>query len=435
MKEMERILDLAMKRADSTEVYHVERNETPIEFRFDRLHTLSRKYTKGTGLRVIKDGRIGFSSTTNLSRLEELVENALQSAKHGQESKFELPRGGGYPEVKAFSQAVKGFSRDAGVEEGRKAVSMIKEENEGITCDVDIRKRVETVTLLNSDGFKETFEKSTFSYFIQGLIVIEGSLCWVWEAKSSSDLCLDTDDFVESILRKAELAKKSVTIPHKRLPVIFAPQAMVSLLNALFLGVNGKNVQKGSSPLLGMVGEEILDKKFSLYDDGTKDFGVATCPFDGEGVPSERTPLFEKGVLKGYIFDLQAAGMLGEASTGNGTRDFNTQPAPGTTNPVVGQGEWSFEDMVEDVKEGIAVYDVLGAGQSNLLAGDFSLNLCLAYKIEDGEMVGRVKDCMIAGNVYEEFKRIAGIGREIEEASGVYTPAFYFPGMMVTGTG
>ncbi len=433
--DMDRILDVATERADKAEAYVVEREDTPIEFRSDKLHSLSKRYAKGVGLRVVKDGRIGFSSTTDLSKLDELVDNALESAEYGQQIRFEFPGGAEYPDVKMLSQAVKEFPSEAGIQEGRKAISMIKEGNQEITCDVDIRKRVERVTLANSNGLNQTYEKSAFSYAISGLMVIDGSLCWLWEGRSSSDLCLETDDLVSSMLTKAKLAQRTVPAPQRRLPVVFAPRAVVSLLQALFLGISGKNVQKGSSPLAGRVGEEILDRKFSLCDDGTKEFGLRTAPFDGEGVPSQRTVLFEKGVLKSHIFDLQTAGVLGVTSTGNGVRDFNTQPVPAPSNPVVEPREWSFQDMISDIKEGIVVHDVLGAGQSNLLAGDFSLNLSLAYKIEQGELVARVKDCMIAGNVYQDFREIAGIGDEAEEVSGVYTPAFYFPGMMVTAKG
>lgn len=435
MNNIQEILDLAMKRADSAEVYLVGRDETPIEFKFSRLHSLARKHTKGAGLRVVRNGRIGFSSTTHLSKYQELVENALQSARYGQEARFDFPQKGAYRPVKALSQKVRDFPTETGIDEGRKAISMIKARNEEITCEVDIRKSVEKVTLINSAGFEGVFERSTFSYWIEAFLVIDGSFCWIYEGRDSSDLCLATEEWVSSILEKAELAKKVVSLPTKRLPVLFAPQAAVSLLHGLFLGINGKNAQKGSSPLVGRTGELILDPHFSLRDDGNLDYGYRTAPFDGEGTPSQQTPLFEKGVLKGYILDLQTAGMLGENSTGNGSRGFNTQPSPGPTNFVVEPGDWSLEDMVKEVKEGVIVHSVLGGGQSNLLAGDFSLNLSLAYKIEKGEPVGRVKDCMVAGNVYEEFKDGLRIGCEVEEMGGVYTPALGFPHMSLVSKG
>lgn len=95
-----------------------------------------------------------------------------------------------------------------------------------------------------------------------------------------------------------------------------------------------------------------------------------------------------------------------------------------------------MEDMIKDIKEGLIVYDTIGGGQSNLLAGDFSVNIGLGYKIENGEIVGRVKDTMASGNVYEAFNNIAGLCDSAEEIYGsLQIPAFYFKELSVVSKG
>ncbi len=138
-------------------------------------------------------------------------------------------------------------------------------------------------------------------------------------------------------------------------------------------------------------------------------------------------------ILKNFLFDLQTAGLLRKESTGSAVRNYDELPRPGTSNMVISPGKWSVADMINDTKNGIIVHDVLGGGQSNLLAGDFSCNVSLGFRIRNGKIIGRVKDTMIAGNVYHAMKNIEGIGKKVEGIRNYYTPAFYFKSLNVVG--
>jgi PmbA protein len=216
--------------------------------------------------------------------------------------------------------------------------------------------------------------------------------------------------------------------------VIFTSEPLVSLLMALEMGTSGKRVQKRSSPLTGRIGEEILDPRVSIFDDGRLDYGVGSAPFDGEGVPTQRTALFDHGTLRAFTYDLQTAGMMGAVSTGNGGRDFSSLPVPMTTNFAMETGDTSLERMISSIAEGVLVHGVIGGGQSNLIAGDFSVNVGLGYKIEKGHLVGRVKDTMVAGNVYDILKNnLAAVGDRIETQGNYHLPALQFSDLSVVG--
>ncbi|MCK4576901.1 TldD/PmbA family protein, partial [candidate division WOR-3 bacterium] len=168
-----------------------------------------------------------------------------------------------------------------------------------------------------------------------------------------------------------------------------------------------------------------------IYDNALLNGGVRSRPFDSEGVASRRIPIFKNGVLKNFLFDLQTAGILGKKSTGSAVRGFDEMPYPGMSNIIVSPGKWSVADMVKDIKDGIIVHNVIGGGQSNLLAGDFSCNVSLGFKIKDGRIVGRVKNTMVAGNVYDAMNNIEGIGKKIDNIGSFYTPAFYFKSLNI----
>jgi PmbA protein len=199
---------------------------------------------------------------------------------------------------------------------------------------------------------------------------------------------------------------------------------------ALALGVNGKHVVLGASPLAGRVGEQIADERFTLIDDPLIDYASGSISVDEEGVPAQATPIIEDGVLGRFLYDLDAAGRAETTSTGNG-RDCRP------TNLVVKPGETPLEEMIAGTERGLFVHSFLGLGQGNAISGAFSVNVWLGYKIEGGKIVGRVKDVMLAGNAYDALKRVEAIGDKAEWTDGpvggaVLTPAVKIGALSVT---
>jgi PmbA protein len=432
---LESILSKALERVDEAEVYYEENEHTPVVFKADRLHSISTKHVRGVGLRVIKDGKIGFSSTSDLSKVDELIDAAVESSRFGQEARFEFPGSSDFPEVRIFDDRVVDFSIEDAVREGSSVVAMVKEKEPDLKVDAHIEKITARTGIINSRGLDFSFDKTYFTYVVEAFLLTDGSFVWVFEGESKCSLCLETERFAKDILWKAALAKKVVKVPDRSMPVLFMPDAIVSLLAAFAMGVNGKHVQKGSSPLVNRVGERVVGKEVTICDDGLLDCGLGSSPVDGEGTPCGKLPLIEEGVLNRYVFDLQTAGLMGFGTTGNAGRGYNSMPAPRVSNFCVAPGKASDKDMLKTLNEGIVVYDVLGSGQSNLLAGDFSVSVSLGFKVEKGEMVGRVKDTMIAGNVYDIFNKVAQVGSEVKEVWGYCSPSFCFSDVRVASKG
>ncbi len=142
---------------------------------------------------------------------------------------------------------------------------------------------------------------------------------------------------------------------------------------------------------------------------------------------ASRLPLFFRGVFRNFLFDLQTAGLMATQSNGRGWRDFATMPAPGVSNLEIAPGRIRLQQMISSMKRGVIIHDLLGAGQSNLLAGDFSANIGLGFLVERGRIVGRVKDTMVAGNVYQMLgQSLAEISQEREQRGHYLTPALMF---------
>ena len=117
---------------------------------------------------------------------------------------------------------------------------------------------------------------------------------------------------------------------------------------------------------------------------------------------------------RGFYYDLKTAARAGVPSTGNGSRGLFSQPDPAPTNLLWGAGETPLADMLAGIEEGLWVENVLGLGQGNIMSGAFSNPLALGFKIEKGQIVGRVKGVSIAGNVYELLRHVSAVSRETE---------------------
>ena len=124
------------------------------------------------------------------------------------------------------------------------------------------------------------------------------------------------------------------------------------------------------------------------------------------------------------VYDLQTAAQAGVDSTASGRRGVNLPPSPGTSVIIVGEGDAAYLDMVKDITSGLVVERLLGAGQSNILAGDFNANVLLGYRIEAGRVIGRVKNTVISGNVYTNLKNIRAIENQGHWVGGsIRTPS------------
>ena len=145
----------------------------------------------------------------------------------------------------------------------------------------------------------------------------------------------------------------------------------------------------------------------------------------------------ENGVLRAFLYDLQTAGLAGKETTGSGFRSLGSLPSPSPTSWVLSEGSMSIEEMISDVKEGLLIDQIMGAWAGNVLSGDFSGNVHLGFKIENGKLVGRVKDTMVAGNAFEILKNdVVAFGSAGEWVNGsLKAPAVYLSSLSVSGKG
>lgn len=433
----ESLLNAAAAKFDQAEVYRIEMESHPVSFESNRLKEIMRHDTSGVALRVIDDGRIGFTSTTDASRESELVGRAATLAPFGSEALFEFPAPSEYPTVDIVDAKIPAVSQQSMIDVGHGLIERLMDEWPELLCDARIGWSTGRGRIMNSAGIDAEYEQTSY-YCSLGAQLIRGTdMLNVWAGFGSSHLFgeVELDRLLQTVRRSLRWSKETAqtTANTGDLPVIFTPRGVgATMLHPLLSGFNGKNVANGSSPLGDRWGEKIVDERITIFDDPLISGASGSRPFDDEGVASRRHALIEKGVAGGPLLDLQTAGQLGKTSTGAAGRGLATTPSPGTSVIDIAHGDTHFEDMIAGVKEGLIVEEILGAGQGNELGGDFRANVSLGYKIENGEIIGRVKNTMISGNVYKVLSQVEQVGDSAEWVFGsMRSPAIQSLGVEV----
>ena len=430
------ILTQLKKEAEQVEVLSLQNEKTTVEYEANQLKTCTVAETKGTAVRVIRNGQLGFSASTDETVINKLAANALESAAYGDKAPFSFPDPKPGPAVRTFDKAVADLPIARLVEMGKEILDLVLRVEPDARCNIGLERSIVTASIRNQKGLDVSFQTSPLSLGLE-IDRIEGDdVLILYDQFGATVWDNDYLDFARNLVEKLKKARTITSIQPGKMPVLFAPTGTLALGLPLSQGLNGKEVYKGTSPIKDKIGEKLFDEKITIIDDGTIDGKFASASYDDEGVPRRRNVLVEKGVLKGFVYDLKTAAQSGVESTGNASRGLFNPPEPSFTNFVIQPGQTPLNDILSGIDEGIIVEDLLGIGQGNIISGAFSNPLALAFKVEKGEIVGRVKDLSIAGNIYDLLKNVAAVSKEAQWVYNTfYAPYILIPEMNVAGKG
>ena len=425
MKDLivEKIIDLANKKGIEAEVYYVASQDTPIEFGNNRLKSLETKASEGIALRVIADGKLGFASSTDLTRLADLVDAAVATAEIGDPVEFDFTKDINSIEPKNDYQPP---STEKLVEVGEDLISKVHQYNPEILVDVSFHSRSGQAKLATTTNVYTEQNSKSLSAILSGNLVRGEDFLQAYAYEVTCDRQPDYQAILQNLITKYQRAEGAASIKSGTYPVLFTPSAVSSTMGRMFGTIfSGQSIVQKASPLTDKLGEKIIDERISVFEDPS--IGVSACEYDDEGVPTSKKNLIDRGVVKQFYWDRRWAARHGVESSGNGFRGGISRPSPSLANVCISPGKTSVDDLIAGIEEGIIVDQVLGAGQSNVLAGEFSVNIDLGYKVEQGKIVGRVKDTMVAGNIFEAFSDLVDLSDRPEWVGGSsYVPHILF---------
>jgi len=219
-----------------------------------------------------------------------------------------------------------------------------------------------------------------------------------------------TPEFIRETAREA--ARQALDMldareaPRGDIPVIIGTGGGVVFHEAVGHGLEADGIEKKTSFYTGRVGEKVGTDQVTIVEDGSLPNMRGSFDFDDEGTPSQRNVLIEKGVLKGYMYDLLTAWKLKAEPTGNGRREsYKHYPLVRMTNTLLMPGDFQPEEIIEDTSTGILTKH-LGGGEVDTTTGNFTFGVREAYLIENGKITAPVRGATLIGNGPEILKRI-----------------------------
>jgi PmbA protein len=411
-----------------------------IEVREQKVDTFKCSAPLVVSIRVLKASAMGFSYSTSLdeSDLAKMIDNALSSAEIQTPDEFSgLPVPMAYPVLPGlFDESLASIDETAKIERAKELerltlatdprVKRIRKASYGESCyELQVR---------NSRGVEGNYRDSS----------VTGSVSAIAEQGNDSQIGWDfgfSNYFIGVDVAKIAIAAASKAtgllgarrIPTMRCPAVLDNQVAGEILEVLSQAFLAENVQKGKSLLSRRVGEKIFSSRIQIRDDGTLIGGMATAPFDGEGVAQQNSLLVEGGCLLGFLYDSYCGRKEGTRSTGNATRGSGKNPPRmGVTNFFIENGVVQFSDLLEGIDRGVLITSVMGMHTANPISGDFSVGAA-GFLIERGLTTVPVKGIAIAGNILEIFRNVEMVGNDLRFFGLVGAPSLRISALDVSG--
>jgi len=418
------------KGADAAEIYIQSSRNLSMQVRNGDIETVEEAATYGAGFRVFVKEKMAFSSSNDFSEkaLDDAAGRAIEFAKIATpDSNNVLPEDKEITEVAGlYDPQIAQIPMDDKIALAKKVEKLAMKDPRITTSDgAYYGEGEEEVYIANSNGLLKSY-KSSGSYLGVGVVAEKGE-----QKCTGGETCIRR--FYKDLKPAEEVADKAARnayemldpkpIKTQKVPVIFHPDVAIAVLAGILGAVNGEHILQGASFLAGKLNQTIGSELITLIDDGTREKGLASAPFDGEGVPTQKRIIVDKGVLKGFMYNTIVAKRAGVKSTGNAERGgFTSLPVIGPHNFYMASGQASPEDIIKATKVGLLVKEVTGYG-INRINGDFSGG-AEGFWIEDGKIAFPVKGLTIGGTASEILNGIDMVGNDLDLNKTMTTPTF-----------
>jgi PmbA protein len=414
MKELDykRALENSIKAgADSAEIYHSNENIHPLMIKNGKIASINSKNVDFFGLRVIKDRKAGFTSTTCFDDIDTYFRKAVDSSVYSSRISWDLPaETNAFSDSHIFDESLVNTNNDDIICLGSSISSRLQKSCPDVIWDINLENRVIRKRIVNSHGVDADYMRTVFAVIVSGTLVGDNEIISVMDYASSSNFeTINFPDIINGLSERIEFSKKEYRVKGNEREILFTPNGLASLIKVLEQLIKPYMLNRKDSPIFDQYHKMIAAPDIYVYDDGLLEWGTVTSPVDDEGVPVRVTPIIEAGIFKGGLGSNSEPEPFTGQSTGNcyRNRDCRTQVKASTL--VMKEGELSFEEMIQKIDSGLIVDAVVGA--SPTCQGEFSLTVQTGYGIKNGGIAGRIKDVSISGNILDVLKSIKYRGR------------------------
>jgi PmbA protein len=428
--------------ASDAECSIAEGEEFSANVRMREIENLKEAGSRGAGLRILIGRKTGASYTSDMSSdgIRHMVKSAIELADittadphAGLPEPEELGTIEG--DLKLYSTDIEGLETGLKIDTAKRAEEAALSSDprifnsEGASFDTHIGRSI----FANSRGFAGEY-RSSYCSLSTVPVAKDGESMErdYWDSSARGFGGLEPPEQVGRTAAQRALRRlNAVKVETKKAPVVFEPRTARTLLDNLFEAVHGMLIYRNESFLAGKLGEKVAGENVTIYDDGTIPGLFGTSPFDDEGVPSRRTVVIERGVLKNYLLNSYAARKLGMKTTGNASRGLTGNAGIGHGNFYLEKGVQTPEQIIGGIADGFYVTELMGFGV-NIVTGDYSRGAAGLW-IRNGELAFAVSEVTIAGNLKDMLTNVAAIGDDLQFRGSMAAPTIQIGEMTVGG--
>jgi len=426
---------------DDFEIFARDEENLEVESKDLKVESFERASQRGVAVRVIKDDRLGMSSTTNMTEdaVKQVVARALETM-----AGVDPNDANGVPQpqtqVSALAEragrSLSEISDEEKINAARTLEAAVREADPRIKRARDARYSECTIrsAVVNSRGIDENAQRGIVMCSVQAVAEDKGSS----EAASESRHHVRFDELdVAGIGKRASERAVSLLGATKlrtgRYHIYLEPRAATAMLGVVMPQFFAENVQRHKSRLADMIGRKAMSEIVTIVDDGLLPGGKGSFSFDAEGVASQRTVVVNKGHVASWLYDVASALREGRRSTGNARRaNVHSAPTISITNSYIAAGRQTPAELMASCDRGFLVSDLMGLHTANPVTGDFSLG-ATGYRIANGRVAEPVRGVTIAGNILDLFARIDGVADDLIFYGRHGAPSFTVPDVQVNG--
>lgn len=427
--------------AGEAEAFLISSKDLTIDVRDNQIETMKLAEDRGLGVRVINDSRVGFAYTSDLNAgvVDDIIRQAVANSDKTTADKYNKlpPPGEQYPELDLFDPEIHRATVEGKIELAKTMEQVARATDRRVTIterstyfDAEYE-----VTLANSFGFARFYRGAYCGAFTEVVAEQDG------DSQTGFDIHyglkykdIDPTALGRGAAEKAVRKLGAKSIRTQQAAIILEPYIATQFLSVIAPALSAEAVQKGRSLFAGKTGQQVASQHMTVIDDGARPGGIASAPFDGEGVLTGKTILIKDGMLQGFLHNTYTAAKEATVSTGNGTRgSFKSTPEVGATNFYIEPGTTKPEELIKTVPTGLFITEVMGMHTANPISGDFSLGVAGIW-IENGQFTQPVRGVAIAGNILDFLNHIEEVGSDLRFYGGKGSPTLRIANVTISGS-
>lgn len=435
---------------DEFEIYAVSSVQNEIKIFNGMVESLSFSDSSGIGVRVFKHGSVGYAYTAILDgdKVQQCIEKAIFNSKITNREEYNfLPRENEFrykqkviDDKVLFREDFLKFNTKRKIDIAKRLETLTREKDKRVVGvdDLIYHDNISEVAILNSLGFCDKYKTTTCFVYVNAISRENGDTStgdFFNCARSPGDLNLE--EVAENAVKRSVSILDGKKVKSQRVDIILDPLVASQFLGVIADGLTADSVQKGKSLFKDKIGEKIFAIDLDILDDGTMQDGLASKPFDEEGVTKGKTLVIKNGILNTFLHNTYTARKDGTTSTGNAVRaSYKSSPSVGLSNFYISPSDNSFEELLKCVDCGLYVIDIIGLHSgTNPVSGDISVG-AKGLWIEKGSFKFPVKEVTIATDILNLCKSIDKVGNDLRFIpSGGYigSPSLLVRDIMVSG--